>query len=223
MASRNDVGPDLFVFVGLAVPDGEILFYVWVISFEFGEQSFVGQVQRVRVGPVFLESLVDATDDVRIVDLDGEFATAVEAAWGQVDGTDDGAGVVGKDQLGVQLDVPQLVDLDAEVLKDAQAADAFDEFFLLEFVRRPGHDLNLYAAGVGADKVLDDRGVLVALVLQPQGVGRAVDELAEALAAVADAPDKMGLVVGVELVALPVGVEASATSSTSCLCGVTTA
>ena len=102
----------------------------------------------------------------------------------------------------------QLVNLDAEVLKGAQAADAFDELLFLELVRGAGHDVDLHAAGVGADEVLDDGGVLVALILQPQGVLAAVDELAEALAAVADAPDEMRVFAGFELLAVPVGVEA---------------
>ncbi len=70
----------------------------------------------------------------------------------------------------MQLDVLQLVNLDAKVLEAAQAADAFDELFLLELVRRTGHDLDLNTAGVGADEVLDDGRVLVALILQPQGM-----------------------------------------------------
>ena len=73
-------------------------------------------------------------------------------------------------------------------------------------MRRAGHDANLDAAGVRADKVLDNRGVLVALVLQPQRVFAFIDELAEALAAVADAPYEMRSVAAVELRALPVGV-----------------
>ncbi len=59
-----------------------------------------------------------------------------------------------------------------------------------------------------ADEVFDDDGVLIALVLQPERVLGLVDELAEALAAIADAPDEMGVVTGVELGAVPVGVEA---------------
>jgi hypothetical protein len=39
-------------------------------------------------------------------------------------------------------------------------------------------------------------------------VGGAVDELAEALASIADAPDEMLPVAGIEFVAVPVGVEA---------------
>ena len=60
------------------------------------------------VFPIVLKCLFDAVDDVRVVDLDGKFAAAVEAAGGEVDGADDGMGIVGEDQLGVQLDVASL-------------------------------------------------------------------------------------------------------------------
>ena len=126
----------------------------------------------------------------------------------EVDGADDGALVVGEEQLGVELDVFELVDFDAEILQDAEAADAFDELIDLELVRRAGHDVNLDAAGIGADEVLDDGGVLVALVLEEEGVLGVVDEFADALAAVADAPDEVGVVARSELGAIPVGVEA---------------
>ena len=63
------------------------------------------------------DDLVDAADDVLVVDLDGELAAAVEAAGSKIDGADDGAVVVGEEQLGVELDVLELVDLDADVLK----------------------------------------------------------------------------------------------------------
>ena len=35
--------------------------------------------------PVFVKRLTDAADDVLIVDLDGEFAPAIEASRGEVD------------------------------------------------------------------------------------------------------------------------------------------
>src|SRR5258708_30247384 len=101
----------------LAGADREIFFYIRVVLLKLGEQALVGEVEGMGVGPVFLERLVDAIDDVRVVYLDGELAAAVEATRGEVDGADDGAAVVGEDQLGVQLDVLQFVNLDADVLK----------------------------------------------------------------------------------------------------------
>jgi hypothetical protein len=76
---------------------------------------------------------------------------------------------------------------------------------------------------VGSHKVFDDGGVLVALVLEPEGVFGAVDELADALASVADTPDEMGVIVGRKFFAVPVGVEALGDPATSCACEVTMA
>ena len=41
----------------------------------------------------------------------------------------------------------------SRILEAAEAADAFDELFLFELVRRAGHDVDLDTAGVGADEV----------------------------------------------------------------------
>ena len=119
--------------------DSEVFLHVRVVLFEFGEEAFVGEIEWMGVLPVLLEGFVDASDDLGIVDRNGEFAAAVEAAGGEVDRADDGAFVIGEQQLGMQLDVFQLVDLDTEVLEAAQAADAFDELFLLELVRSDGN------------------------------------------------------------------------------------
>jgi hypothetical protein len=65
--------------------------------------------------PVVLERLANATGDVFIADLDREFATAVEAARGRVDRANDDKVVVGHEQLGMQLNVLELVDLEANL------------------------------------------------------------------------------------------------------------
>jgi len=103
----------------LAYAYGEILFYVWVVVLEFGEECCVGEVERMGVRPILFERLFDAMDDVLVVDLDGELAPAVEAAGCEIDGANDGAGIVGENQFGVQLDVLKFVDLDAEILESA--------------------------------------------------------------------------------------------------------
>ena len=46
-----------------------------------------------------------------VVDLDGQFTSAVEAAGGDVDGPDDSDVLVRQNQLGVQLDVLDLMNL----------------------------------------------------------------------------------------------------------------
>ncbi len=72
---------------------------------------------------------------------------------------------VGEQHLRVQLEVLELVHLDADVVHDAQATDAFEQLVLLERVRRTRHDVHLDAAFLGAHQTLDDHRILVALVL----------------------------------------------------------
>ena len=97
--------------------EGEVFGNVRVVLLKFGEEAGVAEVQRFGVFPVVEEGLVDALDDVLVVNLDGQLAAAVEAAGGEIDGADDGAGFVGEEELGVQLDVLELVNLDADILK----------------------------------------------------------------------------------------------------------
>ena len=75
-------------------------------------------------------------------------------------------------------------------------------------MRGAGHYVDFYAAVCGADQSLDDYGVLVTLILEEDGVLRVVDELRYAVAAVAGAPDQVGVFVGLEFLAVPVGFEA---------------
>ena len=68
----------------------------------------------------------------------------------------------------MQLDVLQLVDLDTDVLKGAQTTNAFDELFFFKLVRRTSHDAYLHPTAVRANEVLNDGGILVALILKPE-------------------------------------------------------
>ena len=63
--------------------------------------------------------------DFAIVHFDGEFAALVEAAGREIDGADDGAFSIGENELGVELELVQFVDFDADVVEGSQAGDAF--------------------------------------------------------------------------------------------------
>jgi hypothetical protein len=119
------------------------------------------------------------------------------------------AGVIGEEHFAVEFEVLELVDLDADVVHDAQAADAFAEFFFFELMGRPGHDVDFNAALLGADQALDDDGILIALVLNEEGVLGIVDKLGDAVAAVVIAPDEEGAAVHVERFSLPIAFKAS--------------
>lgn len=46
----------------------------------------------------------------------------------------------------MKFQVLELVDLDADAVHNAHAADAFDELLLLQRMRRAGHDVDLHPA-----------------------------------------------------------------------------
>jgi hypothetical protein len=142
------------------------------------------------------------------VGLDGQLAARIEAARRQVDRANDGPLAIGQQRLAVQLQLLQPVHLGADVVHDAQPADAFDQLVRLQVVRRAHHDVHLDAALHRAHQPFDDDRVLVALVLQPQRVACGVDELGAAFAAVVRAPDQRRLRIRLELLVMPVGVEA---------------
>ena len=210
--TRAQSNPHLFPFAlwpsSFLAIQRQVLGYVVVFLFQLRHQPLVSQIHRAGIFPVVMQHRVKPVHDIFVADLDGQLAAAVEAARRDVDGADDGAHAVGEQQLGVKLHVLELVDLDSDVFQDAQATDPFNQLFLLELVRRPRHEVNLHAAAIGANDVLNDDRVLIALVLQPERVLGLVDELGNPLAAVADAPDEVRMFAGIEFAARPVGLEA---------------
>src|SRR5208283_417672 len=129
--------------------------------------------------------------DLPVVHLDGELTATVEASRRKIDGTNNGPDSIAEEQFGMKFEPLQPVHLDANIIQDSQASNALDEFFLLQLVRWARQDVHLHAAMVRPDQALDDHGVLVALVLHPQGMFRLVDELANPLPAIPDAPNQM--------------------------------
>jgi hypothetical protein len=127
----------------------EQLRHVGISLLEIGHQSLVGEIKRVRVLPVVMHDAPQPLHDMVIVDFDGQFTAAVEAAWGEINRPHDRPLPVSEEHLGVELEMFQLVDLDAHVLHDSQTADTLDKLPLLKRVRRPGHNVNLDAATGG--------------------------------------------------------------------------
>src|SRR5580698_1115694 len=95
------------VFLVVAGLDAEVFGYVGVVVLEFGEESFVAEVEKFGIFPVVAKGVSDALDNVGVLDLDSELATAIEAAGGEVDGADDGAAVIGEEQLGVKFNLAE--------------------------------------------------------------------------------------------------------------------
>jgi hypothetical protein len=78
-----------------------------------------------------LGHLVRALCDVIIAHLDGELTPAVAAARSQIDRADNAPNALSQNHFGVQLEMLEPVDLDSDVIEDAQAADSLDELLLL--------------------------------------------------------------------------------------------
>ena len=163
----------------------------------------------MRVLPVVARNLVQSLHDMLVIDFDGQLAPAVEASGAEIDRADDSAPLVGEQHLGVQLEVLELMDLDADVVKNAYSADTLDQLFLFKGVRRPRHHVDLHAAAGRPHQTLDDDGVLVAFVLDEQCVLCPVYKLGNTVAAVVVTPDEARvLFFRVEFFPMPVGFEA---------------
>jgi hypothetical protein len=188
--------------------EAEELRRVFDAVFQIGQQPLVGEIERTGMPPVVPRRLVQPIHDLRVADVDGELPPAVQAAGGEVDRSDQRRHAVGQHHLAVELQVLQLVDLDAEIVQDAQSADAFDELVALEGMRRPPHDVDFHAPPRRPHEPLDDDGILKALVLDKQPMSRFVDEPADAVAAGAGAPHEAALCRRLERLPVPVGLEA---------------
>src|SRR5262245_14550382 len=162
----------------------------------------------MRVLPVVARNMVQSFHQMLIVHFDGQLAPAVKASWGEIDGTDDRALAVSQQHLGVELEVFELMDLNADVVENSNATDALDQLFHLKRVGCPGHHVDGYSTACRPHESFDDDSVLVALVLDEQRVLRAVDELGDTVAAIVIAPDEAHLLSPIERFSMPVGLEA---------------
>src|SRR5579864_3897796 len=158
--------------------------------------------------PVVPGDLVQTFHNIRVAHLDRQLAPAVEAPAGKVDGADDCGGPVSEHHLAVQPQVLELMDFDADVVHDPQAADALDELVALQRVGRTHHDVHLHAPLSRAYQVLDDHHVLEALVLDEQPVPGLVDESADLASPWPRTPDEMTRAERSKRVTMPVGLEA---------------
>jgi hypothetical protein len=63
----------LMVLLMFAMGHGKIFSGIRIVFLELGKQTLIGESRGMRVCPVLLERLVDATDDGFIPGLDGKF------------------------------------------------------------------------------------------------------------------------------------------------------
>ncbi len=144
--------------------------------FEVGEEAFVGQVERVRVLPVVPHHFLQAIHDVVVVHLERQLASSVQASRREVDRADERRDAIGQQHLPVQLEMPEFVHFDPEIVENPQPADALHELVAFERVRRPRHHVDLHTASSRLNQALDDHRILVPLVLDEELVLRFVDE-----------------------------------------------
>src|SRR5437016_2580114 len=105
--------------------------------------------------PVVLHDFMQPAHNLVISYLDSEFAAAVKAAGGKIDGAHNRAQAIREQHFAVQLEMLHLADLDANVVHDAQTSNALDQLFLLERVGRTGHHVDLHSTHLSADQVLN--------------------------------------------------------------------
>src|SRR6516162_9672914 len=83
----------------------EQLHDIRVPLFEIRHQSLVGEVERMRMLPVMMRHVVQTLYDVIVVHFDGQLAPVVKTAWADVDRAYDCPLPVGKEHLGVKLEM----------------------------------------------------------------------------------------------------------------------
>src|SRR5262245_35503900 len=143
----------------------------------------------MRVFPVVARNMVQSFHQMIIVHFDGQFAPAVKASRGEIDGTDDRALAISQQHLGMELEVLELVDLDPNVVENSNAADALDQLFHLKRVGCPGHHVDLYSTACRPHDAFDDDSVLVEFVLDEQRVLCPNYRLSDTVTAIVIAPD----------------------------------
>jgi len=111
--------------------EGQLVDGVDFVLLEFLQKAFVGEIEWVGVPPVVVDDFAQALDDVGIADFDGKFTPGIEAARCEIDGTNDGTGMVGEQHFAVQFEMFDFANLDAHIVQNAQAAHTFGELFLL--------------------------------------------------------------------------------------------
>src|SRR5215475_4413537 len=161
----------------------------------------------MRILPVVVRNMVQSFHHVLVVHFDGQLAPAVKASRSEVDGTDDCALAVSQQHLGVELEVFELVDLNANVVENTDAAHTFDQLFLLKRMGCPSHDVDLYSTACRPHEALDDDSVLVAFVLHEQRVLCPIYKLSDTVTTIVVAPDETGLISHIKLFSVPVGLE----------------
>jgi hypothetical protein len=117
-AEENPLTPLLVAFLCAFGVDAEHPCAAPDAAFQIGEQPFVGKVERVRMLPVVSSDFLEPTNHLVVAYFDRQLAPVVEAAGGEVDRADNRGDPVREEHFPVELEVFELMDLDAHVKLD---------------------------------------------------------------------------------------------------------
>src|ERR1700722_2980118 len=145
--------------------------------------------------------------DGGIRDLDRQLSALVEAAHADVDRSDDRRTTVRNHHLRMQLQVLELVNLDAGIMHDLKRRNSVGQTPLAERMHGPRDHAYFDAARPRPYDMLDDRWVLKAVIRDDKCVLGAVDEMSETLPPVPGTPDETGWLTGLKAPPVPIGLE----------------
>src|SRR4029079_2386647 len=107
----------------------------------------------------------------------------------------------------MQLQMVQFMDLYPNVIHDAQSANAFDQLFFFQCMRRANHHMHFYSAGCCPDDAFNDHEILVSFVLNKKRMLCLIDEPCYSCPAINATPDKTGVFAGIKICSCPVGLK----------------
>ena len=164
--SREDRQDDLIV----GGVQSQVFRYVGVGILKLGHEPGVAQVNTARGLLIAVCNLFQALHDMRVPNFDGKFPAAIETTGRQVNGTDYDTGAICVQQFGVQLQALELMHFDSDIVQDSRATHSLNQFLLFQLVWWPRQNVYVHPADSGPYQPLNDDGILIALILDPQGV-----------------------------------------------------
>src|SRR5450631_3791530 len=145
----------------------------------------------MRIFPILVGYFLESGYYIFIMYLDGQFTAVVETSRCQIDGADDCPASVSYQHFPVQFKMPECMNLNADVIHNTQPAYPFNQFFLFQRMRWPGHDMNLYAPCCRTDQPFNDHRILVSFILNKKCMFGFINKTGNPVTSIACTPDHM--------------------------------
>ena len=100
--------------------------------FEIGEQSLVGEIERVRMFPIMACDTVKPLNDILIMHFNSQFPPVVKTARSEVDRTYNSMQAICQQHFTMQFQMFQFVNPDPNIIHNSQAPDPLNDFFLFQ-------------------------------------------------------------------------------------------